>query len=99
MEAGGTAPTGWRTCQVVSKVVESKALEVERKKRKKRGATKLKAPTVVMASPIETSFEVPSDNSESPSLVAKKKAKLLETTTADVEKVKERLKLGIHGGK
>lgn len=81
-------------------MVESKALEVEKGKQKKRGATKPKAPSMATTSPVEASSRVLSDDSKSPRpAVKKKKAELLEMTTADVEKLKERLKAEIHGGR
>lgn len=98
-EARSAAPVGRSTRQAVRKVVESKALEAEKGKRKKRGATKPQAPYVATASPAEASFGAVSDDSESPSpAVKKKKDELLETTVADMEKLKERLKPEIREG-
>lgn len=81
-------------------MVESKAPETEKEKQKKGGATKPQVPSVATTSRIEASSGTVTDDSESPSPAAKKeKAELLETTDADVEKLKEQLKVEIHGGK
>ncbi|RCV29280.1 hypothetical protein SETIT_5G470900v2 [Setaria italica] len=69
--------------------LETEKSEAEKKKGKKRGAMKPKALAVAAASPAEISFGVPSDDSKSPSpATKKKKAELLETTTADAEWLK-----------
>lgn len=86
--------------QAMHKVVDSKVPEVEKRKRKKRGATKPMASSVATASPVEASSGVLSDDSKSPNpATKKKKAELLQTTAAGMEKLKERLKTEIHGGR
>lgn len=77
-----------------------KTPELEKGKRRKRATMKPKAPSVAAASLVETSFGVLSDNSASSSPTAKKwKVDFLETTATDMEKLKERLKIEICGGK